>query len=433
VARRSHVRELERGRDSWNLWRAAHPGLRPVLDQISLVGKDLSDYDLSCASFVDADLSFVNLHYALLNNANFYRTTLRGARLPQAAIQFATFIQADLQDTMAHDCTFEQCMLNGADARRADFSGSTFLNTGMAAINLDEARLLQSYFTCVTAAAASFDNANLFGAKIARSDFHGARFGRAFLGRTEFRDVGLREARLDGTVFDACELTNVDMAGCILSGATFAATSLQGVIGLQDVWHRGPSSISIDTLYLSKDLPTEFLRGAGVPDDFIDYLVPLTSVAVDFSSCFISYSSKDEPFARRLYADLRYAGIRVWFAPEDLKIGDRMIAVIDESIRLHDKLLVVLSKNSLESGWVESEVESALARERRDKCELLFPIRIDDAVMTTERGWAATLRATRHIGDFRQWSEDSEYSTALTKLIADLRKRHASVLRHVSA
>jgi TIR domain len=43
-----------------------------------------------------------------------------------------------------------------------------------------------------------------------------------------------------------------------------------------------------------------------------------------FYSCFISYSSKDQDFASRLHADLHDKGIRCWFAPEDLKIGDRI-------------------------------------------------------------------------------------------------------------
>ena len=38
---------------------------------------------------------------------------------------------------------------------------------------------------------------------------------------------------------------------------------------------------------------------------------------------FVSYSSRDQDFADRLYADLQVKGVRCWFAPEDLKIGDR--------------------------------------------------------------------------------------------------------------
>ena len=85
---------------------------------------------------------------------------------------------------------------------------------------------------------------------------------------------------------------------------------------------------------------------------------------IQFYSCFISYSSKDQGFADRLYADLQNKGVRCWFAPEDLKIGDRFRDRIDESIRLHDKLLLILSENSVSSQWVGDEVEAAFEREQ---------------------------------------------------------------------
>jgi len=53
---------------------------------------------------------------------------------------------------------------------------------------------------------------------------------------------------------------------------------------------------------------------------------------------FISYSSKDDDFAQRLHADLQHQGVRCWFAPEDLQIGDKFRIRIDESIRVYDKL-----------------------------------------------------------------------------------------------
>ena len=68
----------------------------------------------------------------------------------------------------------------------------------------------------------------------------------------------------------------------------------------------------------------------------------------------------------------------------------------DESIRVFDKVMVVLSRESIQSPWVEDEVEAALERERKDKDKrvVLFPIRLDDEVMDTNQAWAASLRRT---------------------------------------
>ena len=50
--------------------------------------------------------------------------------------------------------------------------------------------------------------------------------------------------------------------------------------------------------------------------------------------------------------------MRCWSAPEDMKIGDKFRQRIDEAIRVYDKLLLVLTENSVKSAWVEKEVET---------------------------------------------------------------------------
>ena len=50
------------------------------------------------------------------------------------------------------------------------------------------------------------------------------------------------------------------------------------------------------------------------------------------------------------------------------------------------KLLLILSEHSVGSNWVEHEVETALAREQEQKRTMLFPIRLDDAVMDIRTG-----------------------------------------------
>src|SRR5262249_22224489 len=135
--------------------------------------------------------------------------------------------------------------------------------------------------------------------------------------------------------------------------------------------------------------------------------------------CFISYSTQDQSFANRLYTDLRDKGIRCWLATEDLKIGDRFRSRINEAIRVHDKLLIVLSEHSIRSRWVEAEVESAFGREK-DGGTVLFPIQLDDHVIDSQEAWAENLKQTRHIGDFRKWKDHDEYRKSLDRLIRDL-------------
>jgi hypothetical protein len=177
--------------------------------------------------------------------------------------------------------------------------------------------------------------------------------------------------------------------------------------------------------------PLEALRSMGLRDvrrSQPDYRPPSSTVAglFEYLSCFISYSSRDSEFAKRLHADLVGQGVRCWFAPEDLRIGDKFRQRIDDSIQSHDKLLLILSAESIRSAWVEAEVEAAFEKERKENRVVLFPIKLDDEIMDTQFSWAALLRRTRHIGDFREAAAGVAYETAMNRLLRDLRTEEAS-------
>lgn len=87
--------------------------------------------------------------------------------------------------------------------------------------------------------------------------------------------------------------------------------------------------------------------------------------------------------------------MRCRFAPEDLKIGDRFNERIEESIKVYDKLLIILSEESISSRWVEREVNAAFENEENQNKTILFPVRVDDAVMDCDKAWAADIRRTR--------------------------------------
>jgi hypothetical protein len=94
---------------------------------------------------------------------------------------------------------------------------------------------------------------------------------------------------------------------------------------------------------------------------------------------------------------------------------------IDEAIRLRDKVLLILSRNAVESDWVEHEVTKALAEERTRKVPVLFPVRLDNAVMETTEAWAARLRDSRHIDDFRKWKNQAAYEESLGQVLHNLK------------
>jgi hypothetical protein len=261
------------------------------------------------------------------------------------------------------------------------------------------------HLTVADLSGANLSEVNLFGA-----DLSGANLSRANLTWAELAEANLTWADLSGA----------DLTEAHLYETVFADTSLSSVRGLEDCLFYGPSILDHRTLERSGSLPLEFLRGVGLPDRLIDYLPSLLDQAVQFYSCFISYSSKDQAIAERLHADLQNKGVRCWFAPHDLRIGDKIWDTIDEAIRLRDKVLLILSKNSITSDWVEDEVSKAFAEERERKQTILFPVRIDDVVMRSPEPWARKLHDQRHIGDFRRWKEHDHYQKSFKRLVRDL-------------
>jgi hypothetical protein len=97
------------------------------------------------------------------------------------------------------------------------------------------------------------------------------------------------------------------------------------------------------------------------------------------------------------------------------------VAQIDHAIRGHDKLMLVFTEDSIASDWVESEPETTIDREGREKRIVLFSIRLDDAVLESPFVWASHVKRTRDIGDFTGWKDHDAYQRAFDRLLRDLR------------
>jgi hypothetical protein len=72
--------------------------------------------------------------------------------------------------------------------------------------------------------------------------------------------------------------------------------------------------------------------------------------------------------------------------------------------------------------WATSE------KERQQNRTVLFPIRLDDAIMETHEAWAADIRRTRNVGDFRNWKNHDSYKKTLDHLLRDLQAEGKSKL-----
>ncbi len=316
----------------------------------------------------------------------------------------------------------KMCGINfsGCNLRSADLTKVRLTDADLRGCDLSHAKFTRSIIR-----SSDFTRANLTNSDLALADIRRSQFLEADLQLATLRGANLYKSRLINarairTDFLGANLYKTDFTGAVLSETVFADTNLSGTKGLANCRHRGPSIVDPRTLQSSGTLPMEFLRGCGLSDDYIQFVSQVSDQPEKYYSCFISYAGPDESFAERLFQDLQNHGIRCWYAPEDVKIGDNILKAITENVRAQDKLLLVLSQHSIRSPWVEDEVTAAYRQERKRKQTVVVPIRLDEAVFQTDEPWAEKLTA-RYIGDFSIWQDPKAYSSTLKRLIRDLR------------
>lgn len=83
------------------------------------------------------------------------------------------------------------------------------------------------------------------------------------------------------------------------------------------------------------------------------------------TSLFISYSTQDRRFVRRLAEDLRAEGYTVWVDFSGLKGGADWVREIDEKVRACDAFVLILSPDSVASEWVRRETVLAQGLEKQ--------------------------------------------------------------------
>ena len=318
-------------------------------------------------------------------------------------------MRPDLDGAELSEANLREANLNGANLRRANLSESNLRRANLVAADLRGADLRGAHLNEADLTRADLYRANLGGADLSAADLIVANLIAANLSETDFN-----EAALGFTVF-----ANVD---------------LSTAKGLETVRHDGPSTIGVDTIYRSQGkIPEVFLRGAGLPDEFIAYIGSLVGRPIQFYSCFISYSTKDQEFADRLYEGLQNKGVRCWFALHDVQAGKKLHEQIDEAIRLHDKLLLILSEHSMNSEWVKTEIFNAREREVAEKKRKLFPVRL--VPFETLYDWkcfdAKTCKdlareiAEYFIPNFANWKDHDSYQKGFDRLLKDLKSPDA--------
>jgi hypothetical protein len=335
----------------------------------------------------------------------------------------------------------ESLFLQEKDKDGVTFMNPAFKYVDLTNVDLPEVQLRDANLVEVNFRGSTLRDANFSYIDLSRSDFEGADLQRGRFFNTNLGSARLRRANLGGAHFSGTNLGLADFYEASCWDTVFANVDLSeslsnnigGPINLHAVRHLGPSEISTSSLVRSKGaIPAEFLRGCGVPETFIELMPSLISNnhMEQFYSCFISYSHEDEDFAAQLYGKLREERLRVWFAPEHMKGGQKIFEQIDRAIRAFDKVLLILSEASMRSEWVITEIRKARRVEQLMNRRVLFPISVVpfDSIQNWEcfdadSGKDLGVEVREYfINDFSEWNVRDAFEMASSRLIRDLRR-----------
>jgi hypothetical protein len=362
MASSNHIQRLAEGAESWNHWRKENPSLQPdlagcVLGEVVGHDGDLTGIDLSGADLTGANLTGVNL---------------------------------------------------GGD----DWTGSELLLVSEGIPNVEPA---------------NFPGARLHRARLSKANLRGNYLFMVDLSEATLVEADLREADLSLADLRCADLTAANLARASLRRAKLEGARLSGV-NLTNARHLRTANVGEgcqldrETMLKSGLLPIEFIRRCGLSDEMIDEAREALGVPKRLLSCFLSHSTLDRAFADSLQQDLARYGIKCWYSPTDMiqdskKSHEQIRDELETMIDIHDRTVVVLSKNSINSAWVEIEVMAA-AGPQPDwaRVKQLVLIRIDTAHERV-RGELKWLLAGQMIIDFTEWSKPGKYDVALQQLI----------------
>jgi TIR domain len=140
---------------------------------------------------------------------------------------------------------------------------------------------------------------------------------------------------------------------------------------------------------------------------------------------FISHSSVDKPFVRKLKRDLELNYIDTWTDEDELQIGDSLIDKLSRELQNSSHFLIVLSPNSIKSEWVKYELDNALKYLEEETLRKIIPIHYRDCKIPDSIKYLLNIDLTKETvyfknGDFEFFG--GTYYCELNKLLRNLQK-----------
>jgi hypothetical protein len=131
-------------------------------------------------------------------------------------------------------------------------------------------------------------------------------------------------------------------------------------------------------------------------------------MSTEIPSIFISHSNHDKAMVRRIAEDLRSRGVIVWLDEWEIKVGHSITLTVQAGIKECQFVGVWLTKNAVESHWVELEWTAKYNEEVSKGRVSVLPLLAEDCEIPS-------LLCDKKYADFR-----TEYDLGLRELFSVL-------------
>lgn len=442
---------LKRNVAEWNGWRVRDKFQTRIniggadFEGLVFGSADLSQIDSVNTNFRGTRFLHGSLYLSKFDKCDFRNANLMSANFRKSSLKATNFSSAKLEGSKFSDADLSNSDLRNTNLRIVDFRGSNlfcanFENSIFYYAKLNEAYLHRANLSNISSKSTDFYKADLSATKIIGATMISSEFNSAILHGATLKDSLLEKIDFRTADFKGTKFLDVEFKECTFHGSIFINNDLRGISGLESSIHRGPSYIDSTTFKKSKgQIPKIFLEGCGLQDWEIKsvelYKEGLTDMEVDnivyevaqlrtgdsiqVHNLFISYSHANHAFVDAFEPYLRNKGIRFWRDIHDGTAGplDKMVVRAMEN----RTVLLIFSENSINSDWVEFEVENARKLEKQYGRHVLCPIALDAS--WKDANWSPILMnqiKKYNVLDFSDWKNERKMGELFNRLLKGL-------------